>query len=32
MNVLSKVTGLVLAAMASQIILTGIHGFMASMS
>ncbi|WP_417583555.1 MarC family protein [Nitrincola sp.] len=32
LNVLSKVTGLVLAAMASQIILTGVHGFMASMN
>lgn len=27
LNVLSKVTGLILAAMASQIVLTGIHGF-----
>lgn len=28
LNILSKVTGLVLSAMASQIVLTGIHGFM----
>ncbi|MCP8686050.1 MarC family protein [Marinobacterium sedimentorum] len=27
LNILSKVTGLILAAMASQIVLTGIHGF-----
>ncbi len=32
LNVLSKITGLILAAMASQIILTGIHGFMASVN
>lgn len=30
LNVLSKVTGLILAAMASQIVLTGVHGFMQS--
>ncbi len=30
LNVLSKVTGLILAAMASQIVLTGIHGFVKS--
>ncbi len=28
LNILSKVTGLILAAMASQIVLTGIHGFL----
>ncbi|EXJ11004.1 MULTISPECIES: MarC family protein [Nitrincola] len=32
LNVLSKVTGLILAAMASQIVLTGIHGFIQSAS
>ncbi len=32
LNILSKVTGLILAAMASQIVLTGITGFMASIS
>lgn len=30
LNVLSKITGLILAAMASQIVLTGIHGFVVS--
>jgi len=30
LNILSKVTGLILSAMASQIVLTGIHGFMRS--
>jgi len=30
LNVLSKITGLILAAMASQIVLTGIHGFIAT--
>ncbi|NVK42076.1 MAG: MarC family protein [Oceanospirillaceae bacterium] len=28
LNILSKITGLILSAMASQIVLTGIHGFM----
>ncbi|MFC6670134.1 MarC family protein [Marinobacterium aestuariivivens] len=32
LNILSKVTGLILAAMASQIVLTGIHGFIRSNS
>ncbi|MEH6575932.1 MAG: MarC family protein [Amphritea sp.] len=32
LNILSKITGLILAAMASQIVLTGITGFMASVS
>jgi multiple antibiotic resistance protein len=32
LNVLSKITGLILAAMASQIVLTGIHGFIQSAS
>lgn len=32
LNILSKITGLVLAAMASQIVLTGVTGFMASVT
>ncbi|MFB9886099.1 MarC family protein [Balneatrix alpica] len=31
LNILSKITGLVLAAMASQIVLSGVRGFMASL-